>query len=108
VRGLQRGDAHPAVAPADVELSALPCLVAQAFQGGAGPRRQVEPGEPRADGVATLGVAPHQAVNFQGGGQAVGGGPGQAGGLHQPGQRQRSGLERVDDRKRLVQHTDPG
>jgi hypothetical protein len=90
------GHAHPAVAVTHEELGALARLVPQPGEHGAGHLHQVglaagharptQQAQPQA--VATLPVPPHQAVGLQGGGQAVGGGPGHPGGLHQAGQRQ--------------------
>ena len=114
VWGLQRLDAHPLVVVAYVELHRLAGLLLQPCERRAG----VEPaGHGLGGGVAqpdqaqpqrepAVLVTPHQPVGLERDRQAMGGGPGQAGRGHQPGQRLWAPFERAQHADRLVHHPD--
>ncbi len=110
----ERGDAHPAVAFANVELHALPGGVAELSHGRTG---GIDEGPAASGGAAegdqsgtedetTLGVSGHQPVTFEGDGEAVCSRPTQPGRRHQLRQRARVGLEGVDHQDRLVENAD--
>ena len=63
-----------------------------------------ESDEAQAQAEAAVVVPPHQAVHLEGDRQAVGGGAGQRGALHELGQRGGAGLERAQHADRLVEH----
>ena len=108
-------DAHPPVAVAHVELHALARLrpAATPAPGGRPPpagtasaAARPRPISRRPEGEPAVVVAPHQPVGLERHGQPVGGGPGEAGGLDQLGQRAGPGLDGVEHGHRLVEHAD--
>ena len=103
-------DADPALALAYEQLDALSGGIAQPLERGTGQRGQrkgrlgpvAEGDEPQSEAETAAGVAPDQPVRFEGHGQAVRGGPRETGGRNEVGERQRTRLERGQDRRGLV------
>lgn len=111
-RWFERNHAHPRQSLPAVQLDALAGDLAEPRQhrGPRGQQRIVDVrgqfGEGRPEPPAPIAVAGQQAVGLQARGQPVGGGPGEAGPLHQFGQPTRRLRDRVQYAHRFVEHAD--
>ena len=114
VRRLERDHTAAGVAFTDEQLHALAGRLAQrpehrrrrCDQREAPGCRPAERDEVRAEFEAAVVVAPQQPVRLQRGGQPVGGRPRQAGRRLQFAERSRAGLDRAENRHRLVENAD--
>ena len=112
-RALGRGDADAVLALAAPQLGGLAGDVAQPGEHRAGGGQQPvlaggggQLGQPRAEHEPALHVAGDQPVVLEGDGEPVGGGPGQPGAGHEPGQGGRSGLQGGEHEGGFVENAD--
>ena len=114
MRRLQRGDTHAPVSFGYEQLHAFLGGITQfakRFVRSAGERerlgrRPTQCDQTGAQREATLVITTNQTMFLECGGQSMGSGPGQPGGIDKFGERTRLDLKNVEDQNRLVQHAD--